>query len=75
MYSLETVRLDALRRCRHLAKQLGTNTAVIDSLVPHGLSESWLVKFMNETGSNPTIQKLDTLLEALTKVEDGIHRQ
>ena len=71
MLRAQTARQEALRRCTFLATQLGSNSALVDRLIPLGLSESWVRKFIFRHTTNPTIDKLDQLLTALDDIEAG----
>ena len=71
MLRAETVRQDALRQMSYLSKQLGSETALIDRLVTHGVNESWSRKFLRHETNNPTIGTLDRLMYALSAIEAG----
>jgi hypothetical protein len=71
MLRAQTARQDALRRCKYLSSQLGSTSALIERLLPCGLSESWIRKFVGGFSTNVTIGKLDQLLNALEAIEAG----
>ncbi len=71
MFRAETARQEALRRCSYLVNQMGTINALVEHLIEPGLSESWIQKFISGSSPNPTINKLDSLLAALDRVEAG----
>lgn len=71
MLRAQTARQEALRRCNSLIKNYGSSVALIDKLTEHGMTESWVRKFIWKYTTNPTIDKLDQLLAALDDIEAG----
>lgn len=58
------------QRLLDLSGRLGSRKAAVEELSGHGISSSWMLKFMNGEISNPTVESIATLQRVLAAYEE-----